>query len=263
MRRGLIILLLFAGVLSVSAEKLRVLFVGNSYTFVHGVPDLLQQMAEVKGHELEYEQQTPGGRSFQQHWEEGKAAKKIREGDFDIVVLQNQSFEPVGDPANMMQYGKLLAAEIDKIGARKVYYLTPAYKEPLGWMKKDNNQARRGMALFPEMYPRLVQAYSTLARETEGTVAPVGMAWKLAYESIPDIELHQPDHSHAAPNGAYLTALVFYSTFFSEKPTGMPGKLTVQAKKKGKMQVTEIKLDAATHSALETAAWNACRQFHL
>ena len=76
MRRFVIVLLLFAGVLTASAEKLRVLVVGNSYTFVNGVPDMLKQMAEAKGHELEYEQQTPGGRSFQQHWEEETAVKK-------------------------------------------------------------------------------------------------------------------------------------------------------------------------------------------
>ena len=130
-------------------------------------------------------------------------------------------------------------------------------------MKKDNDQARRGAELFPEMYDRLVQSYSTLARETKGEVAPVGVAWKIAYESIPKIELHQRDHSHAAPSGAYLTALVFYSTFYGEKPTGMPGKLTVQTSKKGKVQTTEINLDPKTRKALEAVASKTCRKFSL
>jgi hypothetical protein len=262
MRRFLILLLLFAGVLTASAEKLRVLFVGNSYTYVHGVPDMLKKMAEAKGHELEIEQQTPGGRSFQKHWEEATAVKKIKEGSFDIVVLQNQSFEPVSDPANMMKYGRFLAAEIDKTGARKIYYLTMAYKEPVGWMKKDSDEARRGAELFPEMYERLVASYSTLARKTSGDVAPVGIAWKLAYESIPDVELHGPDHSHSSSTGAYLTALVFYSTIYGEQPEHMPGKLTVPAKKKGKPP-TQINLDAKMREALEAAAWKACREFSL
>lgn len=263
MRRGVILFLLFLGLFDARSETLRVLFIGNSYTFVHGVPEILKQMAEAKGHELEYEQQTPGGRTFQQHWEEGKAVEKIKAGHFDVVVFQNQSFEPVGDAENMMRYGKLLAAEADKTGSKKVYYLTPSYKEPIGWMKKNSKQAKRGMALFPEMHERLVKSYSTLARETKGQVAPVGIAWKLAYESVPDIELHQSDHSHAAPAGAYLTALVFYSTLYNDQPIGMPGKLTLQARKKGKLEITEIDLNTQNRKMLEAAAWKACSEFKL
>lgn len=256
-RRLLIILLITCTALGVQAETLRVLFVGNSYIFVHGVPELLKEMAEAKGHELEYEQQTPGGRTFQQHWEEGKAVEKMKAGKFDVVVFQNQSFEPVGDPANMMKYGKLLAAEAGKVGAKKLYYLTPAYNAPVGWMKKDSEDARRGAELFPEMHDRLVAAYSKLARETGGEVAPVGIAWKLACESIPGIELHAADHSHAAPAGAYLTALVFYSALYGEPPSGMPGKLKVPARKKGQPS-PQIDLDPQTRKALEAAAWKAC-----
>ena len=52
--------------LSAQAEELRVLFIGNSYTAVHCVPEIVRIMAESKGHKLEYEQHTPGGRTFQQ-----------------------------------------------------------------------------------------------------------------------------------------------------------------------------------------------------
>jgi hypothetical protein len=257
-RRLLVVLLVFCAALGVHAEKLRVLFVGNSYTSVHGVPEILRQMAEAKGHELEYDQQTPGGRSFQKHWEEGTAVQKMKEGKFDVVVFQNQSYEPVSDPANMIKYGKLLAAEADKIGAKKLYCLTPAYNAPIDWMKKDSDEARRGAAELPEMHDRLVAAYSRLARETDGTVAPVGIAWKLAYESIPGVELHAADHSHAAPTGAYLTALVFYSALYGEPPRGMPGKLKVPARENGQSS-PQIDLDPKTRQALESAAWKACR----
>jgi hypothetical protein len=263
MRRLRVVLLLVVCAAGVHAETLRVLFVGNSYTFVHGVPELLKEMARSKGHELEYEQQTPGGRSFQKHWEEGKAVRKMKDGPFDIVVFQNQSFEPVMDPDNMMKYGRMLAAEADRAGAKKLYYLTPAYKEPVGWMKKDNDAARRGAKLFPEMHERLVASYSKLARDTGGDVAPVGVAWKLAYEAMPDVQLHAPDHSHAAPAGAYLTALVFYAALYGEAPVDMPEKLEILARRKGKIQTTAINLDSATRRLLEVSAWQACREFSL
>jgi hypothetical protein len=243
--------------ISAQAEELRVLFIGNSYTAVHCVPEIVRIMAESKGHELEYEQHTPGGRTFQQHWEDGQAVTKIQAGEFDVVVLQNQSFEPAGDPANMMKFGKLLAAEVDKIEARKLFYLTPAYRAPVEWMKKDNEQARRGLELFPEMLDRIVASYTQLAKETDGEIAPVGVAWKLAYDSMPDLALHRSDNSHASEVGAYLTALVFYACLFDEAPSNMPAKLSVQRMHKGKEQVSVIDVDDETRSALEVAASKA------
>lgn len=245
------------------AKKLKVLFVGNSYTYVGGMPEIVQKMAEAKGHELEYEQQTPGGRSFQQHWEEKKAVEKINGGAFDVVVFQNQSFEPVGDPANMMKYGKLLAAEADKTSTQKLYYLTMAYKGPVKWMKEDTEKALRGKSLLPEMNDRLAAAYGQLAKETDGNVAPAGLAWKLAYEADPDLKLHAGDLSHPAPAGAYLTALVFYTSLFDDAPMDMPGTLTVHTRKKGKLQPLEIEIDPATRKILETAAQKACKTFEI
>ena len=261
MKRYLTLWIVFALVLGVQAEKLRVLFVGNSYTFVNNVPEQLKVMAASKGHELEYESQTPGGRSFQKHWEEKKAVEKMKEGGFDIVIFQGQSYEPVSHPANMMKYGKLLAAEADTVGARKIYYLTMAYKEPLGWMKKDRDEARRSLELYPDMQDRLTKSYANLAHETKGEVAPVGVAWQLAYESIPNIMLHAADHSHASETGAYLAALVFYSTIYGEAPTGMPEKLEVESRKKGKTVTTEITINSKTRKALEAVAWKACQEF--
>jgi hypothetical protein len=243
------------------AKQLKVLFVGNSYTYVCNMPEIVQQMAEAKGHTLEFEQQTPGGCSFQRHWEEKKALEKMQNGRFDFVVFQNESFEPVCDPDNMMKYGKLLAAEADKAGARRLYYLTMAYKGPVKRMKGDTEEARRAKALFPEMNERLAAAYSQLAKETDGQVAPAGLAWKLAYEADPDLKLHAGDLSHPAPAGAYLTALVFYSSLFGEEPVDMPGKLTVTNRKKGKLQPLEIDIDPVTRKKLEAAAQKAGQEF--
>jgi hypothetical protein len=264
MSRWFLLVLLWACTsFDVQGEKLRVLFVGNSYTFVHGVPGILRQMAEAKGHSFEYEEHTPGGRRFQDHWEEGTAVEKIRQGGFDMVVLQNQSFEPVENPENMMKYGRLLAVEADKIGAEKIYYLTPAYKEPTKWMKKDDAEGLRGMELFPEMHERLVESYSRLARKTKGDIAPVGVAWKQAYKSLPGVQLHAKDHSHAAPTGAYLTALVFYSKFYGEAPGGMPETVNVHVSRRGKERIYDIKVDTETRKALEAIAWKVCSEFSL
>jgi hypothetical protein len=262
MKKILFLVILFVAFGSY-AKELSVLFVGNSYTFVHGVPGILKQMAEAKGHSLNYEEHTPGGRSFQDHWEEKKALQLMAKGGFDVVVFQNQSFEPVENPANMLKYGKLLSAEADRIGAKKVYYLTPAYKAPPKWMEEDNAEGRRGKELFPEMLDRLVESYSRLARETGGDIAPVGLAWKRAYDFIPEVQLHGKDHSHAAPAGAYLTALVFYAELYGEAPSDMPDTVNVHVIRRGKERNYDISIDPETRKAFEGIAWKACQEFSL
>lgn len=261
MKKLFILIALLALLADAQAKSLKVLFVGNSYTYVCGMPEILKAMVEANGHELHYDQQTPGGRTFQKHWEEKKAVEKMKTGDYDIVVFQNQSFEPVSNPENMMKYGKLLAADADKAGADKLYYLTMAYKGPVKWMKTDSEEARQGAALLPEMHDRLVESYTRLATETDGTIAPVGIAWKLAYEANPALKLHSGDQSHAAPQGAYLTALVFYASLYGNELDNMPSELTVKTRKKGKMQDLEIKLDTKTQNVLTAAAREACRPY--
>lgn len=259
--KRLLILLLLTLLSGAHAKSLKVLFVGNSYTFVCGMPEILKAMAEAKGHTFLYEQQTPGGRTFQQHWEEKKAVEKMKSDTYDVIVFQNQSFEPVGHPENMIKYGKLLAAEADKTGAEKLYYLTMAYKGPVKWMKTDSEDARQGAALLPVMHERLVESYTRLADETGGAIAPVGVAWKLAYDETPSLKLHAGDQSHASPQGAYLTALVFYATLYGNELENMPCELTVKARKKGKMQELEIRIDPATQKVLIAATQKACQAY--
>jgi len=121
-------------------------------------------------------------------------------------------------------------------------------------MKLDLN----GANLFPEMHDRLVEAYSQLAKETGGDVAPVGVAWNLSYESMPDLQLHADDHSHAQEHGAYLTALVLFSTLFDEDPVNMPRKLVIQ---NDQTRSYEIRFDSKIRRHLEATAQKACKEY--
>jgi len=260
-RKWILLLGLLCFGLLASTQAERVLFIGNSYTYVQNMPEILRQMAVAKGHKLEIEMEVSGGKNFRFHWENGRAAEKIRTGNFDIVVLQDQSFEPVMDPESMMEYGKLLAAEADRAGAQKILYLTMAYRDKVKWMQGDSDEAKRGAALLPQMLDRLTLSYSRLARLTESKVAPVGIAWKKAYETIPGIKLHRADNSHPSAVGAYLTALVFYSTIFDEPPVDMPGSITVEEKRKDKTKKIVISVEDKTRRILERIAWETVKEF--
>jgi hypothetical protein len=68
-------------------------------------------------------------------------------------------------------------------------------------------------------------AYFDIAKQLEGRVAPVGVAWKMALAADPPFVLHRPDKSHPNPTGTYLAACVFFATLLDKSPVGLPGEV--------------------------------------
>jgi hypothetical protein len=218
-------------------KPLRVLFIGNSYTFFNGgMGTLVQALASsVKGgRKFEYIEVTRGGQTLEGHWLEGKALAAIRKGGWDYVVLQEHSLRPLQNRDKMWLYARMFDAEIHKVGAKTVFYET--------WARKNR----------PEMQLLLDQAYSGIANEVTALVAPAGLAWERALRAKPDLSLHIADLSHPTPAGSYLNACVFYDLFFGRSPEGLPRTLRSAA---GKVLVD---LSESEATLLQRAAFETC-----
>ncbi|MBC8041211.1 MAG: hypothetical protein H7Y06_11760, partial [Opitutaceae bacterium] len=57
--------------------KIRVLFIGNSYTHTFSIPVTIAQLFASQGVIFEHESDTPGGSSLSQHWSGGFALAAI------------------------------------------------------------------------------------------------------------------------------------------------------------------------------------------
>ena len=77
------------------AAALNILFIGNSFTQRNDLPGLLAAMAQERGVRIRHNLISAGGASLRTHWNAGRAAKEIEAGDYDYVVLQEQSTLPV------------------------------------------------------------------------------------------------------------------------------------------------------------------------
>ncbi len=143
-------------------NPLKVLFIGNSYTYVNDLPWLTQQLAVSAGEprKLETEMVAIGGATLRSHWERGEALQQIRANRWDYVVLQEQSTLPIKAPEEMHQYARLFDAEIKRAHAQTVFYLT--------WARQNQ----------PETQQALTDAYLKIARELGDNVAPVGISWQ-------------------------------------------------------------------------------------
>lgn len=196
-------------------NAIRILFIGNSYTFANDLPAMLAKLS-VAGRQrrIVHAVEAPGGCTFEQHVAEGRAAAAIAADRWDYVVLQEQSVMPVSDPARTLEFGGRLDRAARAAGAHTLFFQT--------W-------ARAGE---PAMQDGLTATYAELARRAVpaaeggpgGTVVAAGEAWRLAGERHPAVPLHVADGSHPTPAGTYLAACVFYAVIHGESPVGLPGR---------------------------------------
>src|SRR5436189_5198274 len=73
----------------------RVLFLGNSYTAVNNLPQLVHDVALSAGDTLVFDSNTPGGYQLINHSTDATSQAKIMTGGWDYVVIQGQSQEPI------------------------------------------------------------------------------------------------------------------------------------------------------------------------
>ncbi len=68
-------------------QAIRVLFIGNSYTYVNDLPWLTQQLAESakETRTLETEMVVVGGATLKSHWKRGKALRLLKAKQWDYV----------------------------------------------------------------------------------------------------------------------------------------------------------------------------------
>jgi len=216
---------------SAEEEPLRVLFIGNSYTYCNDLPGMVAGLAEAAGaRKIEVHSSVSGGCTLERHFTQENAVEKIRGQKWDAVVLQEQSTRPVLEPKTMHEFARKLHAEIQEQGAETVFFLT--------WARQHK----------PEMQDALNDAYFGIAGQLGATVAPVGVAWKNALAADAGLVLHAKDQSHPNPAGSYLAACVFYATLLEKSPVGLPAEI----KRNGKVL---SKLDPGLAARLQAIAW--------
>lgn len=198
----------------------RILFVGNSYSFQ--VPKAFAAVATAEGSRIVVEQVTKGGWTLAKHAASEATLDKIRGGRWDVVVLQEQSQMPATPEAQrqrvMIPAAKLLVDEIRKSGAIPVMFVT--------WGRRDGD--KQNAKVFPNdtmesMQKRLNTGYREAA-ESSGGVAliPVGPTWLAAKKAGELDRLFAKDGSHPAKDGVYLSACVFYTTFYATEVKKAP-----------------------------------------
>lgn len=227
--------------ITLCGQTTRVLYLGNSYTGVNNLPQVVYELGLPLGDTISYDSNTPGGYTLEGHSTNSTSINKINAEAWDFVVMQEQSQRPSFHPAQVASDVYPYAEElVDMINANNactepVFYMT--------WGRKNGDQTNcqnyPPLCTYEGMQQRLRESYLEMAVDNDAWCSPVGMAWKATREQYPGIELYNADESHPSWAGSYLSACTFYATFTRKSPVGSTYYAT---------------LDSATATILQTIA---------
>ena len=192
----------------------RVLFLGNSYTYVNDLPAVFRDLARAGGRNVETGMVANGGETLAQHAASPDSLGAIRGSHWQFVVLQEQSEIPALAAAwqtQMFPATETLVASIRSAGATPILLETWAHRDGLPDQGLDD----------AAMQAAITQGYRSLGAALGVAVAPAGEAWQTVLRANPTIVLWQADGSHPSPAGTYLAACVLYAHIFDASPVGI------------------------------------------
>jgi hypothetical protein len=236
----LLTLLLLAGLASCGStgpnpagdSNLRILFIGNSLTYVNDLPSLVRDLGRSDpARTVTVASVAYPDFSLVDHWNRGDALRAIEDGPWDYVVLQQGPSALPDSRAILVEYSRMFAEEIRRVGARPAIYMV--------WPSLDR----------ADEWDAVTASYTEAAQAVDGVLLPGGEAIRSAYMADRSLPLFEGDDFHPALAGSYAVALTMYARLTGVSPLGLSAKA-------GGSDVP-----ASQIPALETAAANALQQF--
>ncbi len=193
-------------------EGRKVLFIGNSYTYVNDLPGIVQALADsAKGNALAVETVAYADFALVDHWNEGASRSEIARGGWEWVVLQQGPSSVEVNRDTLRLFARAFATEIAKAGAVPALFSA--------WPTIDRRQD----------FDRAIDSYKLAAANVNGVFLPVAPAWLAAWQRSPNLSLYASDGLHANLSGSYLAALVIYGRLLGKSPMGLPSSLRLHS----------------------------------
>lgn len=186
----------------------RILFIGNSLTYVNDVPSMVAAVGRQAGdRDVAVAMVAFPNYALEDHWNEGTATRALAQQGWEFVVMQQG---PSSLPENQLfleTWTRRFAPAIRTAGGEPVLYQV--------WP----HVLRRGDA------PAVLQSYARAAAAVQGLLAPAGAAWDSVLAAPDPLPVYSSDGLHASAYGSWLAAVVIYATVRRIDPRALPDTL--------------------------------------
>lgn len=199
-------------------QPMNVLFIGNSFTHMNGMPQMFEKIATSKSIKINVVMSAKSNHTFKMHSERADLYEDIKKHKWDYVVIQGFSRELSYGPehidtASVPYFNQI----VDSIYANNpcvkiLLYMTWGYEN--GYVYKDE------LGTYEEMSEAIEQGYRYLGSLYDLPIVPVGNVWKEIRKNFPDMDLYQDDEHHPTKLGSYVVACSFYAAIFRSSPLG-------------------------------------------
>ncbi len=219
----------------VQPRPARVLFVGNSLTYMNDLPAMIEAIAASAGlrGRIVCRAIAKPDYGLREHWDDGEALRAIRGGRWTHVVLQQGPSSLPESRAVLREFVKTFAFEAHASGAKIVIFGV--------WPARDR-------LTFQDA---VTESHRLAAEDVKGELVAAGEGWRAAWQLDAALPLYAADQFHPSPMGSYLAALMFFQHFTGKSAIGLPmpdTKITA---------FKDLKISAAQLEVLQQAAARA------
>ncbi|MCB0274758.1 MAG: hypothetical protein KDI06_08090 [Calditrichaeota bacterium] len=202
-------------------RECQILFIGSSYLSYYGndLVDIFNAFAAEAGKPVYAEKRSIGGYRLYRHIASEGTLAKIRERNWDYIILQGnaaflsrEEWHPMIIPY-LIEFRQIIKENNPQTCV--IYMMPWAYKNGL-------LSIPGGEMDYQEMQTALYNETIRVVNENDIATAPVGWAWYTAIVNGYEGDLYLTDNNHQSASGAYLAASVFYSTIFQEEAPDIP-----------------------------------------
>lgn len=196
---------------------MKILFIGNSYTYYNDMPTLFSRLCGCNGKQAQVFSVTKGGRKLHENLDSADQTTReleavVQQNHMDVIILQEHSTLPLLD---FERFSANISGLMKKLGsARYVLYQTWGRKAGSSFLTEQGLSTRT-------MAAKLQEAYAKVADRVGADRAPVGLCFLAVSENHPNIDLYDPDLTHPSYGGSCLSAMTHYRTIFGETPTDL------------------------------------------
>ncbi|MFM8686880.1 MAG: PKD domain-containing protein [Bacteroidota bacterium] len=167
----------------------------------------------------------PGGMTISGHVNDAASINKISQGNWNYVIIQEQSQIPTIDYYRYNDMYPAIAdikALVEQFSpcAKLITYMTWGRRYGGQQCDPSNTHCSPVFVDFNHMQDSLTSAYTGISNQLQLQCAPVGVVWQHILNDT-NLVLHSSDNSHPNLDGSYAAALTLFAAIWKRPSLGL------------------------------------------